>query len=333
MTPKLENLQSYSDKLILEKRWSPWKGFKEQAAQISGRGRKSKPYSYWLRALKKVGAYPIEYLTPVIKVSHSDELPHAMQRAAQRFDPVIANEIAPIHWGYYFHIGGGLSTMGPEEEVSKKIIKRTGRFRSLHRLRMLGKSLTALYNGDLSQSTCIDLACNWGAFSLEMAALGCKQVTGVDFREENIQKANLLKRCVGLNTVSYAVGDAYEAQGQYDIVLNLGLLYHVTKPFELIQKTYELCTQLAVVETAIHREPFAGFLLGDGQRISHDHAAGVIRTELHPTYRALLDMMRMVGFKNLVEIESEPDPAWADFSSDPFGNKTRRMILGFKTPS
>ena len=68
-------------------------------------------------------------------------------------------------------------------------------------------------------------------------------------------------------------------------------MYHVTQPYQLVSKTYELCRELAVIETVTHREPFSGFLLGAGERIPREHAAGEVRVELHPTYRGLIELM------------------------------------------
>lgn len=304
--------------------WSQWEDFSERLPVEKRRS--IAPYGSWVAALKRRGILPVEYLTPTLFVKHNAELPLAMQDAAKRFDAERVARINDTHWGYYFYLGKGHSTLGAESNLQQN----SARYRSLHRLRMIQKALAAIFQDDLSKISCIDLACNWGAFSLEVAALGCGTVFGVDVRPENIRKAEMLRNYVGYENVKYEVGDVFNAAGQYDLVLNLGLMYHVTRPFELIQKTYDLCTQVAIIETIVHREPFSGFVLGNGENISHEHSAGVSRIELHPTYRALLDLMRAVGFKNLMEIEAEPDPAWKNFSSDPFGQKLRRAIIGFK---
>jgi len=117
---------------------------------------------------------------------------------------------------------------------------------------------------------------------------------------------------------------------QYDVVLNLGLLYHVTKQYELVKKTFDLTRKIGLIETITHKEPFSGFILGSGANISHGHAAGEICAELHPTYRALIDMMYMVGFKTVIQIEAEPAPDWHNYRNDVFGQKLRRCLVGIK---
>src|SRR5437762_350194 len=129
---------------------------------------------------------------------------------------------------------------------------------------------------------------------------------------------------------AFSQGDIYEERGQYDIVLCLGVLYHVTKPYELVDLCYRLCTDMAVIDTVTHREPFSGFVLGLGQAIPAEHAAGAIRTELHPTYRGLIDLMRAVGFREIIEAEGVPDPSWVAWEKEAYANKTRRCLIGLK---
>jgi len=44
----------------------------------------------------------------------------------------------------------------------------------------------------------------------------------------------------------------------------------------------------------------------------------------------VIDMMYMVGFKNVIEIEADPHPGWQEFPEDIFGHKLRRCLVGFK---
>ena len=108
-------------------------------------------------------------------------------------------------------------------------------------------------------------------------------------------------------------------------------MYHISMPFEMMKKTYEMTKPggMAVIDTVVHRESFSGFVLGTGEA-AVGHAATAIGVELHPTYRALIDTARLVGFKDVVELHGTPESGWADFDKEPYGNKTRRCIVGFK---
>ncbi|MEM9422554.1 MAG: hypothetical protein AAF986_08625, partial [Pseudomonadota bacterium] len=83
----------------------------------------------------------------------------------------------------------------------------------------------------------------------------------------------------------------------------------------------------AVVDTITHASPISAFI----QRTNKDtsvHSEGEFSVEYHPTYRALLDLMHAVGFKNLVEIVSSGGEDCADH--DLYENGARRCIVGFK---
>ena len=88
----------------------------------------------------------------------------------------------------------------------------------------------------------------------------------------------------------------------------LGVLYHVTDPLSFVQRTYELCTRFAVLDTICHEEPFSGFVLFDAKDPSHPHE-GRESWEFHPTYRGAIDALRYAGFREIVEIVATDDTA------------------------
>ena len=177
----------------------------------------------------------------------------------------------------------------------------------------------------------LDLACNHGSFSIDMVIRGAAFARGVDLRAENVAKARLLARHVGVENVEFAEGEDHnETNARSEIVYRLGLLYHVTQPYELVELCYQACTEMAVIDTVTHREPFSGFVLGLGQLIPQEHAAGRIRTELHPTYRGLIDLMRNAGFRQVIEVEGIPDPDWSAWQSDIYATKLRRCLIGLR---
>jgi len=239
--------------------------------------------------------------------------------------------IRAYQWGYWFDLGHGQSTLG--EIAAETPIERTARQRMLYRMNAINGAVAALYGRVLEGKRVLDLACNHGAFSLDLMARGASFARGVDLRPENVKKAQLLARHVGIDMVDFAQRDIYreaDADARYDIVLCLGLLYHVTRPWELIDLCYRLCTGMTVIDTITHKEPFSGFTLGFGQLIPQEHAAGAIGAELHTTYRGLIDLMRGVGFREVIEVEGVPDPKWTDWENDVYAVKLRRCLIGLK---
>jgi len=287
-------------------------------------------YAEWTAALRKADLLPVEQLVPAITVPDCGALRPAMALAQSRpLDPALLAQIRAHQWGYWFDLGHGQSTLG--ETAAETGAQRTARQRMLYRMNAINGAVMALYGGALEGRRVLDLACNHGAFSLDLLARGAAQARGVDLRRENIAKAGLLARHLGAVNAEFVQGDIYaEVEGRYDIVLCLGLMYHVTRPWELVELCYRLCTGMAVIDTITHREPFSGFLLGFGQLIPQEHAAGAINAELHPTYRGLIDLMRGVGFREVIEVEGVPDPSWVNWEKDVYAVKLRRCLIGLK---
>jgi len=79
----------------------------------------------------------------------------------------------------------------------------------------------------------------------------------VDLRAHNIAQAEFVADRYGIDNARFQVRDADEIVNDetWDVVFNLGLLYHVLNPFHLIKQTYELCRSFAVIDTVCHTEP------------------------------------------------------------------------------
>jgi hypothetical protein len=115
-----------------------------------------------------------------------------------------------------------------------------------------------------------------------------------------------------------------EPERTWDVVLNFGLMYHLTQPWEIARRTYELCERLAFFDTMVHLEPFAGFVAA-GQ---HDTQLGTMGREpmqIEPTYRGLIEVLYDVGFTELVEVVGR-SPLRIPY----YDQLTRRAILAFK---
>lgn len=324
-----EQAESYGCKYIDQPVvWSGYRKFIKVGHEFLGRH-----YAEWARNANKMGLLSPEFLVPRIVVPYENQVSRAMAMAddARARDEEAFRQLLHHHWGYYFYLGGGSSTVGDERLILRAPLKQKAKYRSLHRLRLIARGLESIL-GSFEDARILDMACNWGGFSLEFAARKALFVNGVDLRLENIAKAEALRQYLGIQNVAFDRTDVYDlpAEATYDVVLNLGLLYHVTKQYELVSKTYELCKRIGVIETVTHLEPFSGFIFGSGRKIPTVYAAGEKPVEFHPTYRGLIDMMLAVGFRKIVELEAEPDPAWTDFNKDIFGRKLRRCLVGFK---
>jgi tRNA (mo5U34)-methyltransferase len=110
--------------------------------------------------------------------------------------------------------------------------------------------------GSLKGKRVLDIACNSGFWSIQCALLGA-DVVGFDARAELIEEANLVKWVTGVENVEFKVLDFWRMSqetlgGPFDVVLNLGFLYHVPKPLEALELTKAMARNHILLDTAIH---------------------------------------------------------------------------------
>jgi tRNA (mo5U34)-methyltransferase len=85
---------------------------------------------------------------------------------------------------------------------------------------------------DLSEKTVLDIGCNGGFYSLEMKRRGAARVLGIDHDEDYLKQARFASEVAGLD-IEFAQLSVYDvgALGErFDLVLFLGVLYHLRHP-------------------------------------------------------------------------------------------------------
>ncbi|MGX0878504.1 hypothetical protein ACSSV4_003203 [Roseovarius sp. MBR-154] len=268
-----------------------------------------------------VDFYDIPFRPPVAEAHARDNLSDTAAEA-------LLQKVGPNGWGYHMPLSARYGTMGALDGLSGAYA--LARKRADYRLNLIFTGLEQVLEGGVQGRSVLDIACNWGGFSVEAKLRGAAQVQGFDIRNGNIVKARMLRAHYGVE-MDLSVADIYDftPSEPFDVVLNLGLMYHITQPVEMMKKTFALTRHVAVLDTVTHREPFSGFILGTGAAAS-EHAATAVGMELHPTYRALVDLAYLVGFRDVVEVHGIPQAGWTGFEQEPYGNKTRRCILCIK---
>jgi SAM-dependent methyltransferase len=106
-------------------------------------------------------------------------------------------------------------------------------------------------------SSVLDLACNEGYFALQLAKRGAREVLGIDARERTIRKAEYVRDRYGLTSCRFDVGDVTEVElgtASFDIVLALGIIYHVEDPIRLLRRAAAAAKRLLVIETQLTRQ-------------------------------------------------------------------------------
>jgi tRNA (mo5U34)-methyltransferase len=231
-----------------------------------------------------------------------------IRRRAERFD----------RWHYQFDLQGVLTPIWNPDCINRHC-QRKGYFFD---------PLIALCGGSLSGKRVLDLGCNAGYWSLAAIEAGCDFVCGIDGRKMHIEQANLVFEANGVDRKRYNFLECdllktdMAKLGNFDVVLCLGLLYHVNRPIELLESIRRSNTDLLVIDTSLHP--------GDQPilHLQHDTLTdprSAVESSLvfFPTVTAVIEMVRLFGYHGVV---LRPD--FDDYTgAEDFREGTRRAFL------
>jgi len=151
---------------------------------------------------------------------------------------------------------------------------------------------------DLTQKSVLDIGCWDGYFSFECEKLGA-QVDAVDLSEA---KTFSLLKSITLSDVIFFAGDIEKEETiqklkpNYDIILMLGLIYHMKHPFLMIERAYKMCDRKIFIESHLEdfgtEEPMAVFY-GKNELMEDKTNWWGFNKE------AMMDMLNQAGFKNI----------------------------------
>ena len=178
----------------------------------------------------------------------------------------------------------------------------------------------------LSELRVLDLACYEGAFGVTLAQHGA-EVLGLEARPEHVAKAQFAGEVLGLERLEIRQADvrelSREQHGEFDVVLCLGILYHLDAPdcFEFAQRVADVCKGFAVVETqvslSVQREEAWGGNRYQGKSYPEDVAQpGASKDNpesFWPTRPSLLNLLNDVGFTSVSELLTPVIPELAAF--------------------
>jgi 2-polyprenyl-3-methyl-5-hydroxy-6-metoxy-1,4-benzoquinol methylase len=104
----------------------------------------------------------------------------------------------------------------------------------------------------------LDLGSLEGGLSLELAREGW-DVTGVEGRASNFEKAELIRAYFGLENLHFQLRDVKTLDsardGQFDVIVCCGLLYHLDNPFEFLETLATLCAPGGLLFIDTHVAP------------------------------------------------------------------------------
>ncbi len=196
-------------------------------------------------------------------------------------------------WHYKFDFQGGVST---------PIHDRTRINRHEQRRRYFFDALLQVTGGSLEGRRVLDLGCNAGFWSLQAIEAGADFVLGVEGRQMHVDQARLVFEAKGIEKERYRFERAnifeHDFGERFDVVLCLGLLYHISKPVELLEIITGVGAQLVVIDTNIFPLPFSCFKL---RREDVQSAWHTVDYELvmAPTRQAVIDLCTQFGFETV----------------------------------
>ena len=253
-----------------------------------------------------------------------DALPAARATAAPwgGIAPELAAEIKrEPAWLYPWQLGGGRTTPVHDGALSH--------LPAIHQTRkhMIEPYVRAALAPREGSSRALDLGCNEGWFSHVLLELGAGSVLGVDGRELNVRRGRLIRDHLGVpaHRLELRTADVFtlesEELGRFDVVLLLGLLYHVEDPVGLLRRARALTRSVCIVETQIVRPTTATWVGLDGERVREEaivaiHAEGDSATNplasldgslsVIPSSTALERMCRAAGFGATEVVDPPP---------------------------
>ena len=99
-----------------------------------------------------------------------------------------------------------------------------------------------------------ELFCADGYYTMLANKLGCSPTFGIDNNcEKHLEKAQIISRRIGLEECNFICSEITEefTFEKTDIVANLGGLYHVSSPKEILRNSFLLARQFLIVQSVV----------------------------------------------------------------------------------
>ena len=171
-----------------------------------------------------------------------------------------------------------------------------------------------LLGPDVRSSSFLDIACATGRFSFYPALEGAGQVLGIEIRKSQIEQCELIRETdtrlrdlrITFQHVPTSADDESFLEGHcYDVVLCMGLLYHLKNPLQHLRNLYRLTNRIAIVRTLTHSLPMG---VGYWRMVAENPTVITKATEgisWIPHYKDVPGLLKKAGFKR-VEVLVHP---------------------------
>jgi len=107
--------------------------------------------------------------------------------------------------------------------------------------------------GSVEGKSCLDIGCSSGFFSLKLKELGARRVLGIDDGEQvhAIEQANFAAKCLRAEVEFRKAQVQHLAEGEesFDLVLFLGVFYHLRHPLLVLESIRKVCGDRLLMQT------------------------------------------------------------------------------------
>jgi len=194
---------------------------------------------------------------------------------------------------------------------------------NLKRETWLKDILNAMLEGE-SLATAIDVGCGVGYFSGFLHRLGFT-VTAIDGRSGNIEEAQRRYPEVYFKTTNVEAPEAVDL-GRFDMVLCLGLLYHLENPFRAIRNLSAITEKHLIIDSFVVPTELPGALLQEELRVEDQ---GLDYVAFIPSEACLVMMLYKSGFHSVYAVKQLPDHHY--YKKTFYRSRMRTLLIATKT--
>jgi tRNA (mo5U34)-methyltransferase len=194
-------------------------------------------------------------------------------------------------WYYQFDLKGHLTPLHQKYRINRHQLRK----------RYIFEPLLQLCGGSLAGKRVLDLGCNAGFWSLTAIENGADFVLGIDARQLHLDQANFVfeTKEIAKEKYKFLKGNVfqinYKEHGNFDIVLCMGLFYHINKPISLLELISPVNPDILVIDTIISHLPIAALEMRNDD-IKKNITAFDYSLVMRPTKLALIKMAEQFGY-------------------------------------
>jgi 2-polyprenyl-3-methyl-5-hydroxy-6-metoxy-1,4-benzoquinol methylase len=180
----------------------------------------------------------------------------------------------------------------------------------------------------------LDLGCGEGLYAIEFARrkASCLAIEG---REPRAEKVRFVKQVLSLDNLSVMQDDvrnlSIEKHGEFDVVLCLGILYHLGAPdvFSFAARLSEVCRKICIIDTRVALRPKTQYLShgetylgnwgeehwpGDSEVVKLSRMGASLDNEHNfwLSRPSIYNLLRNVGFTSVYECHIPAEPTKPD---------------------